>query len=553
MSATKTSLPLALIVALTLTGANAEEAPGIGDRTPDGFVVKCYWTGIFDQTEWFGGQGELGVFGTLLSPPNGTQKSHVFFFATQEVDDTGQMRTVLRDAQWSSTVSHLHYWSRANDRPGAGPGGSGSGAISADDLQVSATDGQKTTKGESTVNLTVTLHTTSDAYKFDVRYNPLEEYHVAVRVSSAIKTMKWDANIFGLSVSDEPVKMNKTTVIRREWDLPGTNFRARWLVTRECETAIVHLVAPTGSLTQYVFNDANPGVLEVTFKAASVPSNDHILRMLQDKVRFKMEDIGTSKKEWDAANPDGKPNIEEGFLTAKLRFTGLPAKNDDFGKKKVELVVNGTTTETARVKVFFPKLAANHPGGKAADPNWFYYWQEGNVCGIAATDVYDANPNKGWGYSEPSVDSIVRLCQLAPTANSGPEVYHSGNTYGSLTVTGVGLGIKCVAETLEHERHHILIYQSFHNAIAANAKLDVDGDEISAQPEGALDGVKSDPSNGDTFNMGGGYSSYGDNEVRCRKVERALTIHYYPSKDWASPGCQWLPVPYGPSGSIYGP
>ena len=121
MSGIRTSL--ALIVALTLTGANAEEAPEIGDRTPDGFVVKCYWTGVFDQTEWFGGQGVVGTFGQLLSPPNGTQKSHAFFFATQEVDDTGQMRTVVRDAQWSSTISHLHYWSKENDRPGAGPGG----------------------------------------------------------------------------------------------------------------------------------------------------------------------------------------------------------------------------------------------------------------------------------------------------------------------------------------------------------------------------------------------------------------------------------------------
>ena len=293
MSAIKTSLPLSLVVALTLTGAHADDAPKIGDRTPDGFVVKCYWTGVFDQTEWFGGQGEIGVFGTLLSPPNGTQKSHAFFFATQEVDDTGQMRTVVRDARWSSTVSHLHYWSRANDRPGAGPGGSGSGAFAAGDLQVSASDGQKTAKGESTVNLSVSPHTTSDAYKFDVRYNPLEMKGLGVKVSSEMKTQKWDANILGLSVSDEPVKMNKTTVIRREWDIPGTDFRARWIVTRQCETAIVHLVAPTGSLTQYVFNDANPGVLEVTFKAASVPSNDHILRMLQDKVRFKMEDIGT--------------------------------------------------------------------------------------------------------------------------------------------------------------------------------------------------------------------------------------------------------------------
>src|SRR3982074_1992313 len=159
MSAIKTSL--VLVGALTLPGANGEEAPEIGDRTPDGFVVKCYWTGVFDQTEWFGGQGVVGTFGQLLSPPNGTQKSHAFFFATQEVDDTGQMRTVVRDAQWSSTISHLHYWSKAIDRPGGGPGGSGSGEISARDLQLSVTEGKKTAKGQSIVNLSVNLDATS--------------------------------------------------------------------------------------------------------------------------------------------------------------------------------------------------------------------------------------------------------------------------------------------------------------------------------------------------------------------------------------------------------
>src|SRR6202040_1221605 len=149
-------------------------------RTPDGFLVKCYWTGVFDQTEWFGGQGVVGTFGQLLSPANGTQKSHAFFFATQEVDDTGKMRTVVRDASWSSTVSHLHYWSRENDRPGAGPGGSGSGSIRASDVQVNATEGQRTAKGESTANISVSLDPFTDAYKFDVRYNPLEEYHMGV-------------------------------------------------------------------------------------------------------------------------------------------------------------------------------------------------------------------------------------------------------------------------------------------------------------------------------------------------------------------------------------
>lgn len=325
------------------------------------------------------------------------------------------------------------------------------------------------------------------------------------------------------------------------------SYKVHWEICCGCDEkpgAQVHLVEPEPQ-TQYTFDINNPGMLEIKFKAEVTPANAESLKKMQDKVLFKMGNIGNSKMEWDPANPGGKPTVEGNFLTAKLKFTGLPAKNDDFGEKKIELLVDGTTMETVPVKIFFPKLALNHPGGKSTDPNWFYYWQEGKVCGIAATDIYDG-PHGGWGYSKPSVDSIVRLSVLAPMANSGPEVYKSGISYGSLTVTGVGKGIKCVAETIEHERHHILIYQSFHQAIAGDATLDPDGDEITGPGEGTLDGIKSDPTDGDTFNMGGGYSSYGDNEVRCREVERKLTIQYYPEKDWANPGCQTLPVPYGP-------
>ncbi len=33
------------------------------------------------------------------------------------------------------------------------------------------------------------------------------------------------------------------------------------------------------------------------------------------------------------------------------------------------------------------------------------------------------------------------------------------------------------------------------------------------------------------------YAPYGDNEIRCRKVELDVT-NYHPEIDWANPGCQ---------------
>jgi hypothetical protein len=447
----------------------------------------------------------------------------------------------------------LHYWSKENDRPGAGPGGSGSGTISVSDLQLNVTEGQKTAKGESTVNLSVSLDTSSDAYKFDVQYNPLEMKGLGVRVSSEIKTTKWSANTWGLQASDEPVKPHQPTVIRQEYDVPGSNFRARWTVLRECDTAYVHLVEPHGTQRQYKFDNANPGVLDVNFKASVTPSSAGILKKMKDHVLFKMDPVGSSKMEWGPGNPNGKPTISGQFLTAKLKFIGLPASNDGFGKKNVQLLVDGTPAETAKVKVFFPKLATNHPGGGKNDPNWFYYWKEGHVCGIAAGDSFDSTKAGLWGgYSRPSQDSNVRLCHLAPFEGYGPKTYTSLTGFGSVEGAGHGKGIKRVAEVLEHERHHIAIY-------ALHGPVDSDADGVPDGSEAKLDGVKSDPSNPDTFNMSGVfngtsdtaklahkvYAAIGDDEVRCRKKELDLKVPYDPTKDWADPGCQ-SKVPYGP-------
>jgi hypothetical protein len=410
----RTALALAIVMASPSARSQANDAPEIGDRMADGFVVKCYWTGVFDKTEWFGGQGVVGTFGQLLSPLNGTQKSHVFFFATQEVDNTGQMRIVVRDALWSSTVSHLHYWSKANDRPGAGPGGSGSGTISPGDLQISANEGEKTANGQSTVNLSVSLDATSDAYQFDVRYHPLEMKGLGVKVSSETKTMKWNANVWGLSASDEPVKPHQTTTIRREWDVPGTNFRAYWAVTRECDMAEVHLITPHGDprtapvdsgkgQNEYTFNSAKPGTLTIKFEAVATPSSSGILQHIKDDVRFEVDGISGSKMEWATANPGGKSSVEGAKLVAKATFTGLPEAIDHMGRKKVQLHVQEAVVEKTNIEIFFPRDAINHPAGQPESPNWFYYYLQTvpklgphpNITySKTITSKYDPNLNK---------------------------------------------------------------------------------------------------------------------------------------------------------------
>jgi hypothetical protein len=95
-----------------------------------------------------------------------------------------------------------------------------------------------------------------------------------------------------------------------------------------------------------------------------------------------------------------------------------------------------------------------------------------------------------------------------------------------------------VAETVEHEKHHFAFHNSFSAGIAAAPGIDPDNDHIPNANEPALDGIRSNTTDPDTFRLGGDYSGYGDDEIRCRKKELQLTIPYFSARDWANPGCQ---------------
>lgn len=111
-----------------------------------------------------------------------------------------------------------------------------------------------------------------------------------------------------------------------------------------------------------------------------------------------------------------------------------------------------------------------------------------------------------------------------------PELFSSD----FITVTGTGSGIDCVAETIAHEKYHKYIYDTY------NGQTDTDGDGVPDSVESTLFGINTLPNDPDTYNMGGSYSSYGDNEIRCRKKELNTGITVYPSKDWSDTnGKQW--------------
>jgi hypothetical protein len=566
---------LFLIALLTHNLSAAEEpVPDINSRTSDGFLVKCYWVGSYYAIEKPEGQNVIGLFGQALSPLNYKQTTKASIIITEEVDERGNLRAVVRGGNWESKVTGLHYWRRSGERLPAGAGGSGGGAIprSGDGSPVVSVEHDRNTAG---------IHmswTESDALAFDVDYRDLDlklnrqDIHASIKVGREAKTKREKAKVMGMMATEEPVQAGRT-VTRQEWGDPASNWYARWIMTRVCQLGKLKLVTPRGDprttprapaadpcavpapasvdgQNEYTFNCDSPGKLVINFKASITPAS--AINSVLDRVSFTIDPIAGSTLRWDASNPNGKAKIENGFLVAKATFTGLPAKNDEFGQKTVQLLLDGQLYEKTLVEIFFPKFGINHPGGVVDDPNWFYYWQEGQVCGIAPGDQFDGTkPQNYIAYSRPWDDSDVRLCPPAALTNLGPTTYTGASAWGSAVGVGTGRGIKKVAEVLEHERKHIAIYKAYHARIAANPGIDGDRDHVPNANEANDAGVRSDSVNSDTFNVAvtmgyPPYKAYGDDEIRCRTNERRLTILYYPKKDWANPGCQ-SKQPYGPT------
>jgi hypothetical protein len=366
--------------------------PKVGDRTSDGFLVKCYWIGTFKQVEKLEGQGVIDLFGQALSPVCGKSTTTASLIISEEADDRGNLRAVIRDGTWSSNFTGLHYWFKNGKRVAAGPGGSGGGQI--------PTSGEgapsvSITYGKNTAGISLGW-TESEPLAFDSKHLPLKlvtggpsplgvgpagRQHVELDTKE--KTERRKAHIMGMMATDEPVQAGRNTIIRQEWGDPGSDWYAQWTMTRACEYGKVKLITPRGNprtapraagdgQNEFTFDSASPGKLTINFKASVTPSS--AINSARDRVLFTCEGIGGSTFAWDTNNPNGKATISGGSLVAKGTFTGLPQKNDDFGKKRVQLLLEGQEVEATNIEVFFSRDATNHAGGQVGSPNFFHYY-----------------------------------------------------------------------------------------------------------------------------------------------------------------------------------
>lgn len=323
--------------------------------------------------------------------------------------------------------------------------------------------------------------------------------------------------------------------------------------------------------SEVVFSSSAPGVLDIlcrfVVKAGPVSG-------IADKVRACIEPVGNSALAWRtpggadatwAGSAAGRPASAHATMgkatydpatnrfEVRAVFTGLPTTNAGFGPKMLwAQVVDGATVVASAqqpIEVFFPKTATNNAGtGRNAGPNWFYFWKTGNVCGTTTGWEYADDPN--YGYYVPGEDHI-NVGNAAPNFNSGPEYYE--NDLGDvIEVAGQGLGPHCTAETIAHEQLHKWIFETWDPLIAAaEADGENDGDDFDDPDDDSIPNVfepifldiATDPNDPDTYNMGWPYTTYGDQELRCRKIELDHGLNVNDEDDWAYPGTNSYP-PY---------
>lgn len=293
---------------------------------------------------------------------------------------------------------------------------------------------------------------------------------------------------------------------------------------------------------EFTFTSEPTGTITLNLKVSVSPSG--IASTLAQYAYFGVGNIiGSSQAAWAAGNEMGKASAAGDYLVATVVFTGLPDSNAGFGRKTATIDIGNGKSISTDYEVFFPKLEANHTGeGAGTVPNWYYYWKDGVVCGIADDCVFD--PNSVIGEFHEGTSTPIHLGPQAQlwNRNAGLEVYAefaSGRTYGPYVIHGCGAGAFRVAEVIAHERLH----KQRHDTFGASPADDEDGDRIPGWAEEGgegYSGMRTHPDFpfNDTFRIGASGRAAGDEEARCALRERNHLITVYPKQDWANPGCQ---------------
>ena len=277
---------------------------------------------------------------------------------------------------------------------------------------------------------------------------------------------------------------------------------------------------------EFTFNSAKPGVLEINLKV-KVPGIGGMAADIQGKFLFEIDAIGNSQMQWDPANAGGKPTFNGDFITAKVKFTGLPQNNSDFGKKMARIKFDGNKAGEEDFEVFYTGTAKNHQDqANPTYPNWFVYYKQNSGGGAyryrnAAQSI--SRPGRGDASIELGNDTYIKNGNFFfETAQQGGRLRLVKEIGGLTSFYTSFVGV------LAHEKHHA-------NSETQDRNLDPDGDFISSNFEQNIS--KTDPADSHSAD---GAGVYDDSEVYANgPVEKAAVDGADTSKDWANPGSNY--------------
>jgi hypothetical protein len=280
---------------------------------------------------------------------------------------------------------------------------------------------------------------------------------------------------------------------------------------------------------EFTYSSASTGVLTMDLKmlvkpAGCLAATPYKGQKLKDRCKFILPQITGSTFAWDLLHTDGKPTVSGDNLICKATYTTLPANNTDFGAKQAEFQRDGANiANKGDFEVFYDGVSANHPGGVATDPNWFFYYKQNegsSSYGYVAVGRSQSAPGGG--------DTSVKIGNEAYT---GDQFIKTSVASGQLTASGWSSTNKYYANflgVLAHERQHA-------NNETTNTSLDPDGDFLSSTFETGTSSTS--PTN--KFSAQGSLSGtqWDDGEVYAGgPVEENGIKNADTSKDWANPG-----------------
>ena len=306
----------------------------------------------------------------------------------------------------------------------------------------------------------------------------------------------------------------------------------------------ITLTNPSKAPNKYVMNDNNNAFTKKTRIEATLTHNKQTndkdyLAWIMYSWEVVFSNLTGTGDNIDLKVKDGKT------VELSITINGMPEKNSDFGEKEIKVEEASTgDIATQDILLFFRTYAKDN--GQidkygTSLPNWFYYFQEGDVCGIDTNIFYGNSLGFTSGYADLKSNKI--LLGILAVGEDSPIILTSkdkdlSEQYPPITVGADNKGIHRIASVIAHEQQHIINFKR------SKGKTDSDDDRIADEDEATYMGIKTNPDDSDTYNVSGtvkvsSYKKYGDDELRCRSIEANHTVPVHPEKDWSDKGDQY--------------